>query len=177
MLAEKYPTEIAEILAKYPPERKRSAVMPLLYLAIREYGYVTDASLAEVAGLCGIEPTQVAGVAGFYSLYHQHAPGNDNHPCHEYLQICTDLPCALRGADEFAKQALAELGVKWDETTADGLFTPEHVMCLAACHRAPMMQVQNRAGIFYQENLTLEAFQAYLAAVRAKAAQSAAKKA
>ena len=146
MLAEKYRSEIETLLAKYPPEQKRSAVMPLLYLAQKEYGYVTEAAMAEVGELCGISPTQVAGVVGFYTLYHDHRGGQ------RYVQICTDLPCALRGAEKFAEVLCQNLGVKMGETTQDGEFTVEEVMCLTGCDKAPMFQVQDVDGIHYHES-------------------------
>ena len=145
MLAEKYADQINRLLAKYPPEHKRSAVMPLLYLAQKEYGCVTQAALAEVGQLCGMSPTQVAGIVGFYSLYHDHAAGKRR------VQVCTDLPCALRGADAFAESLCQNLGVKLGGTTADGEFTVEAVMCLAGCDKAPMFQVQDAQGIHYHE--------------------------
>lgn len=146
MLVDKYRTEIESILAKYPPEHKRSAVMPLLYLAQSEYGHISKGTLKEVADLIGSSPTDVAGIVGFYSLYYDHAAGKRR------VQICTDLPCALRGADKFAADLCANLGVKLGETTADGEYTVEAVMCLAACDHAPMFQVQDADGIHYHES-------------------------
>jgi NADH-quinone oxidoreductase subunit E len=145
VLVDKYRTEIDAILAKYPPERKRSAVMPLLYLAQKEYGYISEAALAEVGEIIDVSSTDVAGVVGFYSLYYDHPTGK------RHVQICTDLPCALRGADKFAQELCQKLGVKLGETTKDGEFTVEGVMCLAACDRAPMFQVQDGEGIHYHE--------------------------
>ena len=150
LLAEKYAAEIQSIIARYPPEHKRSAVMPLLYLAQSEYGYVTPGAMGEVAELLGLEPTQVASIVGFYSLYYDRPGGRHR------IQICTDLPCALRGADQFVEKLCQNLGVKLGETTADGMFTVEAVMCLAACDKAPMFQLQNREGIFYHESQTVE---------------------
>jgi NADH-quinone oxidoreductase subunit E len=92
----------------------------------------------------------VASIVSFYSLYYDHAAGQQR------IQICTDLPCALRGADKFADDLCKKFGVKLGETTKDGQFTIEGVMCLAACDRAPMFQVQNKDGIFYHENQTVE---------------------
>jgi len=146
LLDEKYRSEIETILAKYPPDQKRSAVMPLLYLAQKEYGYVTEAALTEVGALCAMSPTQVAGIVGFYSLYYDRPGGRRR------VQICTDLPCALRGAEKFADDLCQKLGVKLGETTKDGEFTVEAVMCLAACDKAPMFQIQDRDGIHYHES-------------------------
>ena len=146
LLAEKYRTEIETLLARYPPEQKRSAVMPLLYLAQKEYGYITEAALVEVGDLCGISATQVAGIVGFYTLFHDHKGGK------RYVQICTDLPCALRGADKFVQDLCQHLGVRIGATTPDGEFTVEAVTCLAGCDRAPMFQVQDADGIHYHES-------------------------
>ncbi len=150
MLADKYRSEIDAILARYPAEQKRSAVMPLLYLAQREYGYVTPAAMQEVARLTGIETTQVGSLVGFYTLYHDQ-PG-----AKVRVQVCTDLPCALRGAESFAQELCENLGIKLGETTADGSVSVEAVMCLAGCDRAPMFQVQQPDGIHYYENQTVE---------------------
>jgi NADH-quinone oxidoreductase subunit E len=150
MLAEKYTAEIETILAKYPPDQKRSAVMPLLYLAQREAGYVTTQALEEVAEILEISPTDVASIIGFYTLYHDQPGGKYR------LQVCTDLPCALRGADRFLEQLCENLGIRVGETTADGVVTIEAVMCLAACDKAPMFQVQSGEGLAYYEDQTVE---------------------
>ena len=149
-LAEKYPREVAEILAKYPPEQKRSAVMPLLYLAQRDEGFVTKAAMEDIARMLDITSTDVAGIVGFYSLYHDDKAGKYR------MQVCTDLPCALRGADQFLEQLCGNLGIKVGETTPDGLITIEAVMCLAGCDKAPMFQVQGPEGIAYHENMTVD---------------------
>ncbi|HLC34997.1 MAG TPA: NADH-quinone oxidoreductase subunit NuoE [Anaerolineales bacterium] len=146
MLADKYADEIRSLLEKYPAERTRSAVMPLLHLAQREYGYITRAALEEVAELCGTTPTEVGTVAGFYTLYHAQPAGRHT------LQVCTDLPCALHGGEELAKKLCANLGVRLGEVTPDGLFMVEEVMCLAGCDKAPVLQVQDAQGIHYHEN-------------------------
>lgn len=164
MLVDKYAKEIEAVLARYPTDRKRSAVMPLLFLAQKEYGHLTPDALDEVAAVCEIEPTQVASIVGFYTLYYDKPEGKHR------IQICTDLPCALRGADKFAEQVCEHLGVEAGGTTEDGMFTVEHVMCLAACHRAPMFQLQNSEGIFYHENQTLDSVKALVAELRDAAA-------
>ena len=150
MLAEKYIDEITTILKKYPPDQKRSAVMPLLYLAQREQGYVTRQSFNEIAEILEITPTEVASVVGFYSLYYDRPGGKYR------IQVCNDLPCALRGADEFLEKLCENLGIKVGETTPDGLVTLEAVMCLAGCDRAPMFQLQSGEGLTYYENQTVE---------------------
>ena len=149
-LAKKYPKEIKQILSKYPPEHKRSAVMPLLYLAQREEGYLTKAAMQDVASIVDITETEVAAIVGFYTLYHDEKGGKYR------MQVCTDLPCALRGADEFMNNLCSNLGIKVGETTEDGFLTLEAVTCLAACDKAPMFQTQGPDGIKYHENMTVD---------------------
>src|SRR6185503_2193176 len=112
-LEEKYPKEVKQILSKYPPENKRAAVMPLLYLAQREEGYLTKAAMLDVAQIVGITETDIAALVGFYTLYHDKKEGKYR------MQVCTDLPCALRGADAFMKSLCGNLGIQVGETTAD----------------------------------------------------------
>lgn len=149
-LVEKYPDEIKAIFAKYPEDRKRSAVMPLLYLAQREEGYVTKQAMQEIADLLEIDRTEVASIVGFYTLYHDEKAGKYR------MQVCTDLPCALRGADQFLESLCGNLGIKVGETTPDGLVTLEAVMCLAACDKAPMFQIQSGDGLTYHEHMTVD---------------------
>ena len=149
-LAEKYPQEVEKILAKYPPEQKRSAVMPLLYMAMREEGYVSKADKADIATLLDMTTTEITGIIGFYSLYHDEKAGQYR------LQVCTDIGCALRGADQYLAELSEKLGVKPGETTEDGLITLEEVKCLAACDKAPMFQVQSGEGIKYHEEMTVD---------------------
>lgn len=149
-LAEKYPKEIKQILAKYPPEHKRSAVMPLLHLAQLQKGYVDRHAIQEIAALLEISETEIASIIGFYTLYHDKPEGKLR------IQVCTDLPCALRGADKFLADLCGKLGIQPGETTPDGLVTVEAVMCLAACDKAPMFQTQGPNGIEYHENMTVE---------------------
>lgn len=149
-LVEKYPKEVEKILAKYPPEHKRSAVMPLLYLAQREEGYVDRHAIRDIAKMLDITDTEVSSIIGFYTLYHNKSEGALR------IQVCTDLPCALRGADQFLADLCAKLEIEPGGTTADGMITVEPVMCLAACDKAPMFQTQGTDGIKYHENMTVE---------------------
>lgn len=150
MLAEKYASEIEGIFARFPEDQRRAAVLPLLYLAQREYGYITPEAVREVSDLTGASETHVGGLIGFYTLLHDHPAGKYR------LQVCTDLPCALRGAEAFAASLCENLGIKLGETTEDGLITVEEVKCLAACDRAPMFQLQTPDRIQYYEHQTLE---------------------
>ncbi|MFO7322036.1 MAG: NAD(P)H-dependent oxidoreductase subunit E [Chloroflexota bacterium] len=156
-LAEKYKDRIEQTFAKYPT--KRSAVMPLLFLAQEEYGWVSPEGILEVAELCELDPTQVDSIAGFYTMYSETPKGK------YWLQVCTDLPCALRGADQFYADLKEYLGVGDGETTDDGMFTVDHVMCLAACDRAPMLQ----CNFHYVENLDMDKMKALIEQWRAEA--------
>ncbi len=164
MLRQKYAVEIEKILSKYPTERKRSAVLPLLYIAQTEYGYCTPDAIREVADIVDLEPTEVESVVGFYTLYYDRPIGK------HVVQICNDLPCALRGSDQFLDHACKKLGldkhaVEHDgATTEDGSITLESVVCLAACDKAPMMQVD----LEYFERLTNEQFDQVVDGLRHK---------
>lgn len=159
-LADKYPQEVKKILAKYPPEYKRSAVMPLLYLAQRQDGYITKASVQDIAGMLDMTTTDVVSIVGFYTLFHDQRAGKYR------MQVCTDLPCALRGADRFLEELCAHLGIKVGETTSDGLVTVEAVMCLAGCDRAPMFQLQTAEGLEYHENMSVDKTLELIAALK-----------
>ncbi len=161
MLADKYHERIQQIFAKYPD--RRSAVMPLLYLAQEEYGWITPEAAEEIAKLCEIDRTQVNSIAGFYTMFRESPKGK------YWLHVCTDLPCALRGADKFYQDLLDYLKVEDGGTTDDKLFTVEHVMCLAACDRAPMLQ----CNFHYHENLDIDKVKALIAQWRAEAASAA----
>lgn len=150
MFTEKYASEIQTILDRYPTDQKRAALMPLLYLAQREDGYVTRPVLQEVAALCEVTVTEAASLVGFYTLYYDQPGGKYR------LQVCTDLPCALRGAEQFLEKLCENLGIRLGETSADGLVTIEEVKCIAGCDKAPVFQVQTSAGIEYHENQTVE---------------------
>jgi NADH-quinone oxidoreductase subunit E len=154
LIAEKYPEEIKGILARFP--NKKSAVLPLMHLAQHEYGYMSDEAMREVAGILDLDPTHVLSIAGFYTLYYEEPVGK------YVLEICNDLACALRGADEFVEMASDMLGIPVDGTTDDGLFTLKTVMCLGACDKAPMLQCNLR----FEENLDKEKFEQLLARLR-----------
>jgi NADH-quinone oxidoreductase subunit E len=165
-LAKTYPKEVKQILSKYPPEHKRSAVMPLLYLAQREEGYITKAAMQDVAKMLDITETDVAAIIGFYTLYHDEKAGKYR------MQVCTDLPCALRGAEQFMDNLCSSLGIKVGETTPDGVVTLEAVTCLAACDKAPMFQIQGPDGIKYHENMTVDKTMELVAALKNSAGEA-----
>lgn len=124
------------IFAKYPEDRKASAVMPLLDLAQRQHdGWLPRAAMDHVAELVGLAPMRVYEVATFYTMYNL-APIGQNH-----VQVCTNLPCWLRGSDEVMGACKKKLGIGVGETTKDGKFSLSEMECLGACVNAPMMQI------------------------------------
>ena len=156
LISETYAEEIKGILARYP--NKKSAVLPLMHLAQQEYGYMSAEAKKEVAEILDLDPTHVLSLAGFYSLFHEEPTGK------YVLEICNDLACALRGADEFVDMVCRELETPVDGTTEDGLFTIKTVMCLGACDRAPMLQY----NLKFAENLDEEKFKNLIAELRGK---------
>jgi NADH-quinone oxidoreductase subunit E len=154
--------ELEEVLKKYPPDQKLSAVLPALYLAQREKNWLDDDDINAVAEALDIPITHVHSIIGFYTLFRKEPTGK------YMVQVCTDLPCALRGAEDFYKRLLDRMGLPPDGgTTDDGLFTVEAVVCLAACDKAPMCQI----NLEYYEDLTDEKIDAVLADLRDKALQ------
>ncbi len=151
--------EIERHLAKYPS--KRSAVMPLLYIAQEEYGHITPGAVEEIAGLLDMSVTDVKSIVGFYTMYHDRPKGR------YLIQICDDLPCALRDSGEILAYLIQKLGIQPGETTEDGLFTLETVMCIAACDRAPVIQV----NFHYHEHMTKEKVDALIDELRRQAAE------
>lgn len=161
-IADKYSREIAALLTKYPAGSQRSAVMPLLHLVQMDNGFISKHAIDEIAEILQMSTTEVASVVGFYTLYQDHPEGKYR------FQICTDLPCALRGADQFLNDLCKALDIKPGETTRDGLITVEEVMCLAACDKAPMFQIQGKDGLTYHENQTVETTMALVSELREK---------
>jgi NADH-quinone oxidoreductase subunit E len=159
MLSPASRAEIGAHLTKYPT--KRSAIIPALHIAQREYGYISAEVVNDVAAILELAPTEVRAVAGFYSLFYKERVGK------YVIHFCNDLPCALRGADDFMQKVCARLGVQPGGTTSDGMFTLEPAMCLAACDRAPMMQI----GLDYFENLTEQKLDQIFADIRSGAIQ------
>jgi NADH-quinone oxidoreductase subunit E len=156
-LREKHGQEIDSILARYA--QKRSAVLPILYIAQDEYGHLTDEAIREVAEIVQVPPTDVFEVVGFYTLFYSRPVGK------WVLQVCDDVPCCFLGAEEIVADLENKLGVKADETTADGMFTLQRVKCLADCDYAPVVQ----ANLEYYRNMTPEKVDAMLTELRQRA--------
>jgi NADH-quinone oxidoreductase subunit E len=160
MLRETHGPEIDAIISRYAS--KRSAVLPLLYLAQDTYGHLTDAAVREVAALLDLPPTDVFEVVGFYTLYYDRPVGT------WMLQVCDDVPCCYCGAEDLIDSLKKTLGIAEEQTTKDGMFTLQRVKCLAACDRAPMLQ----ANLDYIYDVTPDKVEAMLASLRARAAEA-----
>lgn len=157
MLADKYADEIATILARYP--QKRSAILPICYLAQDEYGFLSDPVIREVAELLEMPYTDAFEVISFYTLLYEQPMGK------WVLQVCDDNPCAFCGAEELVADLEQRLGIEAGETTADGIFSLQRVKCLAACHQAPLLQ----ANLEYRYGLTPDKVDALLTELRGRA--------
>jgi NADH-quinone oxidoreductase subunit E len=144
--------EYREILTRYPT--RRAALMPTLWLAQREFGWLSDAVQTYVADLMELPLAWVTSVSSFYTMYWKEPVGR------WHLQLCRNLPCQLRGASEIKALVRDTLGIDHGERTPDGRFSFEDVECLASCGTAPCMQINNGA---YHESLDVEAVRALLA--------------
>ena len=137
--------EYRELLQRYP--ERRAALLPALWLAQREFGWLSLPVMQYVAELMELPLAWVTATASFYTMYWKQAPGR------WHLQVCRNLPCALRGADDVRAAVEQRLGIRHGEKTPDGRFSLEEVECLASCDTAPVLQVNNTE---YHENLTVE---------------------
>ena len=154
--SEQTKAEFTKLLTHYP--RKDAALLPALYLAQREFGYVSLEAMEYVASLVGVSPARVYGVATFYTMYNQEPVGRN------LVQVCMNLPCAMRGAEEVLEYIEKKLGIKAGETSQDNKFTLMKVECLGACGNAPMMQIDDD----YYEDLTPSKVDTVLARLRAE---------
>jgi len=136
------------IAARFP--QRLSALIPILYLLQQQYGHVTNAGIELAAEVLGTTPAYVDSVASFYTMLHRQPVGK------YVLQVCKTLPCALMGAEDVIACLQQKLGIKPGETTPDQLFTLETVECLAACHVAPLMMV-NEAYQVHLDRAKLDA--------------------
>jgi NADH-quinone oxidoreductase subunit E len=130
--------KIDQAIAKYPPDQRQSAVMAALTIAQDEKGWLSTETMDFVARYLGMQPIAVYEVASFYTMY-------DLKPVGKYkLTVCTNLPCALQGANAAAAHLKQKLGIGFNETTADGLFTLKEAECMGACGDAPVMLMNNK---------------------------------
>ena len=147
----------AAIIAKYPPGRQQSAVMPLLFLAQRQNeNWLPRAAMDAVADMLGMPRIKAYEVATFYSMYNLRPVGK------HFIEICTTTPCWLVGSDGIVDACRRKLGISPGETTPDNRFTIAEVECLGACVNAPMIQIEDD----YYEDLTPEKMEAIIDALR-----------
>jgi NADH-quinone oxidoreductase subunit E len=140
-------------VAKYPADQKRSAVMAALTVAQDEKGHLSTEVMDFVARYLGMPPIAVYEVASFYTMYDLKKPGKYK------LSICTNLPCALSGAEDSAEHLKKRLGIGWNETSADGRFTLKEGECFGACADAPVMLCNNKTML---SSMTPEKLDAWL---------------
>jgi len=147
VLSEHVRHEIDHWVAKFPPERRRSAVISALHAVQHEQGFLTQEAMDAVAAYLGLPPIQVYEVASFYSMF-------ETTPCgRHHISVCTNISCMLRGGEGILAHVERRLGIKVGESTPDGrFFLKQEEECLAACNCAPMMMVDH----VYYENLTPE---------------------
>jgi len=134
--------------AKYPPEQRQSAVMSALAIAQDQFHILTNEVMEEVATVLRMPPVWVYEVATFYNMYNL-KPSTGKYK----VTICTNLPCALSGAEEAAKHLIRKCGVEgFNETSADGRFTVKEGECMGACGDAPVMMVNNKRMCGFMSN-------------------------
>ena len=126
-----------EIIARYPPNQRRSAVLPALYLAQQQQGYITANAIRHVAGLLGITRADVEDVVSYYTMFYTRPVGKF------VINVCRTLSCALNGAERVTEALTAKLGIAPGQTDASGTFTLVEVECLGACDRAPAVMVND----------------------------------
>ena len=143
MLSAEALKKIDQATAKYPPGQKQSAVMAALTVAQDEKGHLSPQVMDFVAGYLGMAPIAVYEVASFYAMYDLKPVGKHK------LCICTNLPCALSGAEDAARHLKKKLGIDWNETSADGRFTLKEGECFGACGDAPVMLLNNKTMLSF----------------------------
>jgi NADH-quinone oxidoreductase E subunit len=126
-----------EVVTRYPPEQRRSAVLPALFLAQHQQGYITANAIRHVAELLGITRADVEDVVSYYTMFYTRPVGK------YVVNVCRTLSCAINGAERVTEALTAKLGIKPGETDASGTFTLMEVECLGACDRAPAVMVND----------------------------------
>ena len=129
--------KLDRIIARYPPDRRRSALLPALYIVQEQQGYVSGHAMAHVAEVIGCTRAEVEDVVSYYVMFFTQPVGT------YVLQVCHTLSCAPNGAGRVSEALCQHLGVKPGETTADGMFTVMEMECLGACDRAPVVMINN----------------------------------
>ncbi len=139
--------KLEEICSKYPPERRKSAVLAALYLVQEQQQYITASAMRHVAEFLRITPAEVEEVATYYVMFFKAPVGK------YVLQVCRTLSCALAGAERVTETLSEKLGIGIGETDPSGMFTLLEFECLGACDRAPVVMVNNEQ---WHENATPE---------------------
>ena len=129
--------KLDEILTRYPPDQKRSAILAALYLVQEQIGYLTANGMRHVAPILDMTPAEVEDVATYYVMFYREPVGT------HVLQVCRTLSCALMGAERVTEALSEKLGIKVGETDKSGMFTLLEFECLGACDRAPIVMVNN----------------------------------
>ena len=129
--------QLDEVVTKYPPDQKRSAILAALYLVQEQQGYLTANGMRHVAGILDMTPAEVEDVATYYVMFYREPVGK------YVLQVCRTLSCALMGAERVTEALSEKLGIKVGETDKSGMFTLLEFECLGACDRAPIVMVNN----------------------------------
>ena len=129
--------KLDEILTRYPPNQKRSAVLAALYLVQEQQGYITAGGMRHIAPLLDLTPAEVEDVATYYVMFFKEKVGK------YVLQVCRTLSCALNGAERVTEALAEKLGIQVGETDPSGMFTLLEFECLGACDRAPVVMVNN----------------------------------
>ncbi len=148
--------EIKQLVKRYPSPQ--SALMPVLYMAQEDFGYLSMETQKMVAEVLGLRLMQVREVVTFYTMFREQSCGT------YLLEVCTNAGCMLNGANELVAHMCDSLGIRVGETTPDGLFTVTEVECAGACGGAPVVQVNN----VYHEKATAESMDTLIADARAE---------
>ena len=150
------PELVRDILDRYPPYGRRSALMPLMWEVQRAERHISEARLHEIADIVGVTLTEAKGVMSFYGTFHEQPIGR------YHLQVCRTLSCKLAGADELVRFLVEQTGLVAGETDAEGRFSLQNVECLGSCGTAPVLQVNDT----YFERVSRSRCRALLDAMR-----------
>ena len=147
-----------QVVARYPPDRRKSAILYALYLVQNQLGYITAAGMIHVAEQIGCTPAEVEDVVSYYTMFYTRRVGK------YVLNVCRTLSCALLGAERVTEELTEKLGIRPGETDPSGMFTLMEVECLGACDRAPVVMVNDD----WQEGLTPEQCSKFIDDIRAR---------
>lgn len=144
---------LKSIVARYP--NSKSAVMPALYIAQEEFGYLTDEAIAWISERLRLSPAHVRGVATFYTMFYKKPVGK------YHIQVCRTLSCMLCGTREIVAHLKKRLQLEPGQISKDGMWSYEEVECLGSCGTGPMVEINDT----YFENLTVEKFESILSRI------------